>query len=224
RGDREHAEPEPALGVKDERRRLAPGADTELGEARRQVALDGALRDVQLGGDLGVEETHDDKTQHLLLPSRERGPPEAVAEAVRERDLTRERRLCRGGEAVARLVAEDEGVGPRREGIARGARIRPLHDDEQRLLRRLLAEPRDGVALLAPEPVEAEDEQVRVRRVEPGAGAQDGDEPARAMRILVDDRRAQCSGGESLALGGKLRRYRSHVPRLEKYEVPGKSG
>src|SRR4051794_7786580 len=59
--------PYPARLVGDQRRRFAPGADTQLVEAGRQVRLHRALRETELRGDLAVRVAHGYEGEHLLL-------------------------------------------------------------------------------------------------------------------------------------------------------------
>jgi hypothetical protein len=71
--DREDAAAEAVLAVEDQRRRLLARANAESPESGEHVALDGALGNEQLVGDLAVAEAHHHERHDLLLARRQDG-------------------------------------------------------------------------------------------------------------------------------------------------------
>src|ERR1700722_13353601 len=69
----EDPDAETPLGVEDQVDGLVSRTHPELAEGRGEMALDGALREIQALGDLAVHVAHHEQAEDLLLTRRERG-------------------------------------------------------------------------------------------------------------------------------------------------------
>ena len=95
------------------------------------MALDRALREEELGGDLPVGEAHDHEPEHLLLPAGQRRRVEITSASCRQDHLTGQDGRNRRRERLFDIGLEHEAVGARFDrGANRRARVgRPHHDD-----------------------------------------------------------------------------------------------
>src|SRR5689334_19641475 len=83
----EQSDAEASLGVMHEGGGLLAGVDAELVERGREVALDRALREVELIGDLRVAVARGDHADDLALTRGERRPVEVAAQLPRKAGL-----------------------------------------------------------------------------------------------------------------------------------------
>src|SRR3954454_16869176 len=85
-----------SLQVGEDRCGLLAGVHAELREYRSEVALDGAFRQVQVLGDLGIGETLSDQGDHLVLTMGEGGTLDAGADLAWHDRLAARHRMQRG--------------------------------------------------------------------------------------------------------------------------------
>src|SRR5271154_7100561 len=90
---RENAQVEAMVGIEDEIDGLVARAHPELEEHRGEVALDGALREEQLRGDLAVHVAHHHQPEDLLLACREHRTLDQATTVVGHTHLPRAHRL-----------------------------------------------------------------------------------------------------------------------------------
>ena len=120
------------LGIEQERGDLLAGADPELGEGGREVALDRALRQQEPFGDLAVGQPPGDESEDLALAVREGRLFDAGAQLAGHDRLAagdRQGGHCQSG---LDLRLEDDRVGARVEGAANAGPGRGRGDDDDR--------------------------------------------------------------------------------------------
>ena len=120
--------------LEEERGGLLAGAHAELGEGRGEVALDRALGEEELVGDLGVGEPAGDEGEHLALAVGEGRPLDAGAQLARDHGLAAGDGADRHRQGGLELRLEDDAVGAGVERPAHAGPGRHRRDGDDRRL------------------------------------------------------------------------------------------